>query len=636
MLDKRLPAVGGSRALRTPVREVASVPPRPLVGPRRSGATPPRHRAGRTPLAPRVRAGLLWPLLALLVVGLVGARVALGPARPGEGTLTAYAVLLLTPGVGLPVPALSPDGVGALHAAVYDTVTRALDRYATLVAADRELALVAVLLGCLLLWRTARRLGLGNPAGAAAVLLLGAGLLGRSALPAAPAVGGPALLALPWLLLAAYLLAPGRPVPAALVTALLATALAVLLAPDVLVLVVSVAAAAAAGSAGLRRVPGRVRVVLGTALAGLLVWGALSLDRWAPQAAAATALGRGTTAVLAGTGTLLGLVGLVGLGGWRLRRLRAPAVGLMATATCAALTGRPSMLLVCLPPAALLAAGLGEQLLGGTGAGRRRSASRFVLWTAAGLALLAVAATALTGLLRTPSPDLGTRDDAALLTWVDTQLSPDARVVVPPRLWAELVHAGADTDQVRLPGTAGAGGPLAPVLTVVEGTPPDGSTPVARFGASDGRSPLVLADGSAGRPTTEELTRRRSLAAALSANPMTVAGSQPAGVLASAQVDPRLLAVLAGIGSRFEVRLDALPAVAGEEGSGTLVRSAVLRGPSGAPLLTGAPDTERLLAWLRAQWPPLAPDTVELVDGGVRIGYHYVSAPDALVTEATS
>jgi hypothetical protein len=254
----------------------------------------------------------------------------------------------------------------------------------------------------------------------------------------------------------------------------------------------------------------------------------------------------------------------------------------------------------------------------------------------AGLALGGVAAAALSSLLRTTPTDLGARDHAALLAWVDEQLPAEARVVAPPRIWAELVHASADTDQIRLPGTAGAGAPVAPVLTVVEGDLPGGSTPVARFGPSGGRPDLLLADGSAGDPTPEELARRRTLAAALLANPMTIDGSQAAGVLASAEVDPRLLALLAGIGVQFDVQLAALPIVAGEERTGTLVRHAALLGASGAPLRPGAPETERLLAWLDAQWPPFAPDTIEVTNDGVRIGYRYVSAPDALATEAMS
>jgi hypothetical protein len=336
---------------------------------------------------------------------------------------------------------------------------------------------------------------------------------------------------------------------------------------------------------------------------------------------------------------LLGLAGLselVGLSGWRLRRLQAPAVGVLATATSFTLTGRLPALLVGLPLAALLVAGAGEQVLRQAGAAPVRPRARLALRVVAGLALGGVAAAALFSLLRTTPTDLGARDHAALLAWVDEQLPAEGRVVAPVRIWAELVHAGADTDQIRLPLAAGGGGPLAPVLTVVEGDLPGGSTPVARFGASGGRPDLLLTDGSAGDPIPEERARRRTLAAALLANPMTADGGQAAGVLASAEVDPRLLALLAGIGVQLDVELAALSTVAGEERTGTLVRHAALLGGSGAPLRPGAPETERLLAWLDAQWPPFAPDTVEVSNGDVRIGYRYVSAPDALVTEAMS
>jgi hypothetical protein len=52
----------------------------------------------------------------------------------------------------------------------------------------------------------------------------------------------------------------------------------------------------------------------------------------------------------------------------------------------------------------------------------------------------------------------------------------------------------------------------------------------------------------------------------------------------------------------------------------------------GSPLPPGAVATERLVAWLDAQLPPFAPDSVEVTDGGVLISFRYVSAPDALVT----
>jgi hypothetical protein len=53
-----------------------------------------------------------------------------------------------------------------------------------------------------------------------------------------------------------------------------------------------------------------------------------------------------------------------------------------------------------------------------------------------------------------------------------------------------------------------------------------------------------------------------------------------------------------------------------------------------AVLAPGAPATDRLVAWLEAQLPPFAPDSVVATEQGVRIGFDYVSAPDALVSAA--
>jgi hypothetical protein len=40
--------------------------------------------------------------------------------------------------------------------------------------------------------------------------------------------------------------------------------------------------------------------------------------------------------------------------------------------------------------------------------------------------------------------------------------------------------------------------------------------------------------------------------------------------------------------------------------------------------------------WVEAQRAPFAPDTVEQTDDGVLLGFRYASAPDTVVSEATS
>ena len=45
--------------------------------------------------------------------------------------------------------------------------------------------------------------------------------------------------------------------------------------------------------------------------------------------------------------------------------------------------------------------------------------------------------------------------------------------------------------------------------------------------------------------------------------------------------------------------------------------------------------TDRLVAWLEAQLPPVVPDEVQVTDDGVLVAFRYVSDPDAVVTAAT-
>lgn len=529
------------------------------------------------------------------------------------------------------MPAFSPHGIGALHVAVYATLTRALERYATLVAAGREFMLVCTLLSAVLLWRTARRLGLGDVASAVAVLLAGAVPL----LSVITAVDSPAQVAVPWLLLAAWLLAHGGPSPAAIAVALLATTVAVLLAPGTLLLVLAGAAAASmTGTLMTGNLPGRLseagRLIPTLVPALLFIAVAFLLGRWDPQPETAVTWAAQEPAVL-GVAAALVAVGI--LAAWRLPRFRAAGVALVATTAAAvALPGRLAVLLVCLPLAAILTAALlqawARPVLGARERLRRTAVA------AGALALAGGAATALVVLLRAPHPDLGARDQSALLSWAGNQLSSDARLVAPVRLWAELVHAGGDEDQFRLPGTAGQSRPLAPVVTVMEDGGP-GDLLVAAFGTSESAPPLVVIDPSRSAPTPAELEHRRALAAAILANPTTSVTAEAADVLESGQVDPRLLSLLAALTGQFGLGLQSLPPALGESLRHTAAREAVVSSLMGRPLTPGIPLTDRLVAYLDAQVPPFAPDRVQVARNGVRIAFHYVSAPDALVTGAT-
>jgi hypothetical protein len=587
----------------------------PVAG-RHPRADPPRarhrHRA-RHGLGADLIGRVAWPLAAVALVAVVGARAAQRAVRPEEGRLVADAFILSGTDGATAAPALSPDGLGSLHVAVYATLTRTFDRHDTLVQAGRELLLIVAIGSALLLWRTARRIGLRVPAAAVAVVLAGLPAL----LSAAALIDIPAQLAVPWLLLAAWLTASGQSTGTARAVALAATVVATLLAPDVLLLVLAGGAAhLVTGRATLRG-----RLIAALVSVPVLVLVTLLLPRWDPQP---DAFGIGNAALAAAA---VGFVLIGGLGAWASDRLRVPAIALVATTLGAiVLSGRLSAVVVCLPLAALVTAAVADELALRLPAGARRG-----LRIAATAALASALVVAVVGLLRLPQAELPARDYRALVGWVEDNVPPGGRVVVPEQVWGELVHAGGDDDVVRLPGAGAGGNALAPVLTVVRGDPPDDGLVVARFDRAEGQ-PLLVVDPSPGVPTPEELARRQSLASALLANPTTRTGPPAASILGSAQVDQRLLSLLAALGAQYGVGVQEFPLAEGEPDEGLLARRAMVDAVGGAPLPPGAVATERLVAWLDVQLPPFAPDSVEVTDGGVLISFRYVSAPDALVT----
>lgn len=580
-----------------------------------------RHRADKA-WRPAVRAALAWPLAAVAVVALVGARAAQQVQGPEEGLLAAEGFILSSTRAEGAAPALSPDGLGALHVAVYAALTRAFNRYDNLAAVGRELMLVAAICSALLLWRTARRLGLGVLASAAAVLLAGVPpLLSDAAL-----IAIPAQLAVPWLLLATWLMAPGRSTVAARVVAAVAAALATLLAPDVLLIVLGGAAAALCTGRLLRRVALRVRLIAALLVVPVLAVVALLLSRWDPQPAAeAYGVGNGTLRALAAVFVVVG-----GLAAWSQVSVRVPAVALVvATLTALVLQGRFSAFAVCLPFAALVTAALAQMVLASVPVDMRR----FLRIAAAG-SLAAALLAALVLLVRMQPAERAGPDTRAVLSWAETELPEGAGLVAPRQLWAELIHAGGDENRMRLSGAHRDGEPFEPELTLVRGDSPDGTLVVARFERPGARALLVV-DPAPGVPTPEELDRRHSLAAAMLANPTTGADGRAAELLRAGAVDQRLLSLLAALGAQFGVGVADFPAAPEEPQGGPLARRALVDRLGDDALLPGAPTTERLLAWLGAQLPPFAPDAFEVTDDGVLIEFRYVSAPDALVTRST-
>jgi len=598
-----------------------------------------RHRAARSPLLRRVRAGLLWPLAALVVVGLVAARILRGLPLPRDGALMAPA-FLLSRGEGDLAP-LSPEGLGAVHAAVYATVTRAVERHATLAAAERELLLVVLLVSAVLLWRTARGLGVPDAACAVGVLALGA----VPALAPLHAVPTPAAFAGAWLLAAAVLLAGlvsgswapgGRPLVAVGVLAVIAVVLTVLLAPDALLLLVAGVVAAAA-----ERAPRARWRALVAAVGVLLLAGTRALvGRWDPPVDGPSPWGADRTELLVVSGTLL-VVGALTV--WLLPALRAPGTALLALTLLAVAppSGRVPALLLALPLGALLLGALAAvataRLARPVLVRRPRALLAAGLIAAVVLAGLGVAAAA--GLAGTPRGDLGATAHAGLVGWAEEQLPDDAVVTAEPRLAAELLHAGADPAQVLsggdgVPVPASTGSTTGLALRATTGRAPEGSATLTHFGDGTAGPVLTVVDPRPVQPTAEQETARRDLAAALLANPTTEVSAADTELLAAGQVDPRLLVLLAGIGAQYGVGIAALDPVPGEP-DGALVRQAVIASVGGTPLTgddAGAQAADRLRGWLDAQQDPYSPARVADVDSGLVIGYELARDPDALVT----
>jgi hypothetical protein len=210
-----------------------------------------------------------------------------------------------------------------------------------------------------------------------------------------------------------------------------------------------------------------------------------------------------------------------------------------------------------------------------------------------------------------------------LLDWAGRELPDGARLRPEGDVRGDLLAAGAPDALVT---TEEPTGPDDVVLTVTGGEPRPGGRVVARF---DG---LTVVDPSPGTPTPEELERRRGLAEAILANPTTHASEEAAAVLRSADVDMRLLSLLAVLTAREGVDVAAFPRDGGAEGP---ARGALLTAVGGAPVGSGGPATPALTTWLDAQRPPFAPDSVEVTGDGVLLSHRYASDPDGLVTEVS-
>jgi hypothetical protein len=210
---------------------------------------------------------------------------------------------------------------------------------------------------------------------------------------------------------------------------------------------------------------------------------------------------------------------------------------------------------------------------------------------------------------------------AQLAAWAAAQLPPGATLSADPAAVDQLARAGVQAGVMTT--VAAATRRDGPQLQVVDGADPAGRSVVAQFVDAAGEQ-LTVVDPAAVAPDAAELAERRRLGAALLANPTTAAPGTVARRLRAGTVDPRLLTLLAGMASRFSIRLVDLPSVAGEDHGDA--RAAVVSTTEGAD---GLPAVRR---WLSAQRRGLAPDDVRPVEDGLLLAFRYVSDPDGELT----
>ncbi len=214
--------------------------------------------------------------------------------------------------------------------------------------------------------------------------------------------------------------------------------------------------------------------------------------------------------------------------------------------------------------------------------------------------------------------------------WLSAALPPSADLAASAPVRAALTAEGVPADRLRPPEDGVPPGGLLAVL----GAAPPGARVVARFDRP-GNGDLLVVDPRPARPSTEQQEHRRSLGAALLANPTTGADPAVTAVLRSGEVDLRLLTLLAALAAHEGVGIAAFPTLPGEEGSAAPARRVLLDAAGGAPVPADPAATDRLSAWLAAQRPPFVPDDVQVTADGVLVSYHHVADPDALVSSAT-
>ena len=321
-------------------------------------------------------------------------------------------------------------------------------------------------------------------------------------------------------------------------------------------------------------------------------------------------LGNATVSIWLQLDTLFPVVALVATGlAFAVRRLRPFAVAMVVLL---AMLVRPGYLpvpfvIALLPLGALLVAGVAAALwehrptrLG------RRAAQRptgLALALAGGLLVGAAVpgyASQLRG-LTTASLDAPMTEATR---WIDANVPTDERILTDDAIWVDLVEQGRDRGNVvwfYKPDTdpavpTGAAAYQWVVSTDSVRSDPQSfptldealgrAVPVAAFGEGDRRVEILR--GEPGDLDATVLADRRAASAAagqqLVANPALDVTPLARDQLLSGRVDPRLLTVLAGLGSRYDLAVESLPQPAAEEAAEAPRRTVRITTVDGEPV----------------------------------------------------
>ena len=666
-----------------PATDRPASPPRDQAPPRPSW----RSRARRSFAARRHSALYLVPLLVLTGlasrIGFFGA-----PRRiDDEGTYTAQAWAVQNLGeLGHYTYWYDHPPLGWIQIAGWTWLTDGFSRYGEAVVAGREAMVVAHVISAALLWVLARRLDLGRPAAAAAVLLYALS-------PLAVQFTRTVYLdnvATPWAL-AAFALALTRSKQLlAFVAAAAALAIAVLSKETYLLLAPFLAwqmwrsahpstrrytlsvAGAVFSLAGLgyivfalvkgEVVPGSGRVSLWEGITFQLFDRAASGSVLDPTSQAGLTMSTWLTLDAA----LLGASVVAGVAALAVRRLRPYAV-LHLFLTLVLL--KPGYLpvpqvIVMLPFAALLIAAVAEAGLrrwrSDTGATRTSRARGRGIAAATGIGVLAFVVTAAplwTGQLR----GLWLADlDAPMRqaqTWITENVERDQRLLVDDAVWVDLVEAGFEREDVvwyYKADTDSEVSDLAPngwrnydyvlltqaIRRSVEAAPTvdealDNGTRVAVFGSGEQQVEVFRVHAEGGDAYTDLTDRdtaaRTEAGQALADNPALELSDEAQGALEDGGVDSRVVSVLAQVAGDYDLGVTGFPSVFGEQGQ-VPARTLVLDSIDGQPV--DSPEGQALAAEIADQVGAYEPDSVDIDGDQLVVRFGLADSADLLPAPA--